>query len=34
MPQQEFIHEVYRVARERTEAQIRPAFRMPEFSLN
>jgi len=34
-PQQTFIQEVYRIARERTEAQLRPARRaIPEFSLN
>jgi len=33
-PQQQFIQEIYRIARERTEAQLRPAFRLPEFSVN
>jgi hypothetical protein len=34
VPQQQFIHEVYRLARERAEAQLRPAARLPEFSRN
>jgi hypothetical protein len=33
-PQHQFIQEVYRLARERTEAQVRPAIRLPEFSSN
>jgi hypothetical protein len=33
-PQQQFVQEVYRLARERAEAQLRPAVRQPEFSRN
>jgi hypothetical protein len=32
--QQRFIEEVYRIARERTEAQLRPPARRVAFSLN
>jgi hypothetical protein len=34
MSEQMFIQEVYRIARGRTDAQTRPPFRLPEFSLN
>lgn len=34
VPQHQFIEEVYRIARERTLAQLRPTFRLPEFSVN
>jgi hypothetical protein len=33
-PQHEFIQEVYRLARERVEAQTRPVLRLPAFSSN
>jgi hypothetical protein len=34
MSQQRFIQEVYRIARERTRAQLEPPRGVPEFSLN
>jgi hypothetical protein len=34
VPQHQFVQEVYRLARERAEAQLRPAVRLPEFSWN
>jgi len=34
LPQHQFVQEVYRIARERTEAVLRPAPRVPEFSMN
>jgi len=32
--QQQFIQEVYRIARERTEAELRPPVRRAVFSMN
>jgi hypothetical protein len=33
-PQYQLVQEIYRLARERAEAQHRPAVRLPEFSWN
>jgi len=32
--QHQYMQEIYRIARERTEAQMRPSRRMIEFSMN